>query len=350
LQAIEIDGSAGEGGGQILRTSLTLASILGKPVRITKIRAGRSEPGLRPQHLQSLVAASRICGAEFRGGKVGSTEVEFFPGALPKKFSGLLDTGTAGSISLIAQTIIPISILGGVDLDVEIRGGTEVPNAPTIDYLTRVVTPVYRNLGAEIELDMKQRGYYPKGGGIVHLRTFNRRKIGPIEFVSEEAPPVKILSISRELPEHVAKRQAESAMRILRDKGSNLMATEFDSEGISFSPGSSVLIYQTGTSSFVGASSLGQKGKRAETVGEEAAEIFLREITSKPNVDSHLADMLITFLSCIPRKSAFRTSLLTSHFQTNCTVARKLTACEIRTQKSGEAFLVEIVGSPEKPN
>ncbi|HYB03019.1 MAG TPA: RNA 3'-terminal phosphate cyclase [Nitrososphaerales archaeon] len=350
MQAIEIDGSAGEGGGQILRTSLTLAAVFCKPIRITRIRAGRKEPGLKPQHLQSVLAATRICEGKVRGASVGSTEIEFLPGRLPKKFNGLLDTGTAGSISLIAQTILPISIFGGVDLDVEIRGGTEVPNAPTIDYVIKLMIPVYRNLGAEVDLRLRRRGYYPKGGGSVILRTSKPEISNPIDFVSDEVAKSSILSVSRRLPEHVAKRQAESAQQLLGKGGIDVSSTELDSAGDSLSPGSSILIYQVTCSRFIGASSLGQKGKKAELVGEEAAENFAKELSYKPSVDSHLADMLVTLLSCVPGKSQFKTSFLTSHFLTNCEVAKKLAGCDIQTQKSGEAFLVEIVGSPEKPN
>jgi RNA 3'-terminal phosphate cyclase (ATP) len=350
LQAIEIDGSAGEGGGQILRTSLTLAAIFWKPIRIMKIRAGRREPGLRPQHLQSVIATNRICEGKVRGASVGSTEIEFLPGRLPKKFNGLLDTGTAGSISLIAQTIIPISIFGGVDLDVEIRGGTEVPNAPTIDYLLRLMVPVYQHLGAEVDLNLKRRGYYPKGGGSVILRASKSENSKPVEFVSDQVAKSNILSVSRQLPDHIAKRQAESAQQILRKNGICVSSAELDFAGDSLSPGSSVLIYSVSPSSFIGATSLGQKGKKAELVGEEAAENFVRELSFKPSVDSHLADMLVTLLSCVPGRSKFRAPYLTSHFLTNCEVAKKIAGCDIQTQKSGEDFLVEIVGSPEKPN
>ncbi len=213
---------------RFLRTSLTLGAIFSKPIRITRIRVGRREPGLRPQHLQSVLATTRICEGKVRGATVGSTEIEFLPGRLPKKFNGLLDTGTAGSISLIAQTIIPISIFGGTELDVEIRGGTEVPNAPTIDYLIRLMIPVYRNLGAEVDLNLKKRGYYPKGGGSVILRTSKNEISKPIEFVSDQVAKSSILSVSRQLPEHVAKRQAESAQQLLLKNGIDVSNAELD--------------------------------------------------------------------------------------------------------------------------
>jgi len=351
LSIVEIDGSIGEGGGQILRTSLTLASILGKPVRIVKIRAGRREPGLRPQHLQALLAASSISRGTVNGANVGSTEIEFFPSKLPKKYTGIIDTGTAGSIPLIAQTIIPISIFGGVELEVEIRGGTEVPNSPTIDYLSKLVLPIYSFLGGKVDLTLKRRGYYPRGGGSVIVRAskVSEQKLLNLEPALESQ--CMILSVSRSLPSHVAERQAESAKRKLEQSNLEVSRVKLDSSGDSLSPGSSILVYATESSKFVGASSLGDRGKKAEAVGEEAANNFLNEMNTGPCVDSHLADMLVTLLSCVPSKSTFTTSFLTDHFSTNCVVAEKLTGCKVKTEKFSSSWRVEIVGFlTEKPN
>lgn len=351
MQTVEIDGSIGEGGGQILRTSLTLAAIFQKSIKLTKIRAGRKQPGLRPQHLQAVIATSRIAGGELKGAAVGSTELEFTPRKLPRKFSGVIDTGTAGSVSLIAQTIIPISIFGAVDIEAEIRGGTEVPKSPTIDYVSRVVRPIYDELGGKVDFSIKKRGYYPRGGGVVTLRSAKLGDSKSVELLPRsDTCPTKILSVSRSLPGHVAVRQAQSAKSSIEHRISGVIDTELDSTGDSLSPGSSILVYETGFSKFIGASSLGERGKRAETVGEDAAQIFLDEAGHKSVVDSHLADMLVTLLSCVPGKSRFTTSFLTDHFSTNCIVAQKLTGCEISTRKSGDCFLVEIAGPPENPN
>jgi len=352
LQVIEIDGSIGEGGGQILRTSMSLATIFKKPIRITNIRANRRDPGLKPQHLQSVIVASRLCGGTVNGAEIGSTSIEFLPGELNAKHHGVIDTGTAGSISLIAQTIIPISIFGSIVLDVEIRGGTEVPNSPTIDYLNRLVLPIYEKLGAGVNLNIRRRGYYPKGGGVVDLKSSRNKEPSPLELdtsVPDKVPP-NIMSVSRQLPEHVARRQAESTAKILSLSGNGDSHIEIDSSGDSLSPGSSVTIYKKSSTTFIGSSSLGERGKKAESVGDEAALDFLKEVKSNPNVDSHLADMLVTLLSCVKGKSRFRTSILTAHFITNCEVAKKMTGCEIQVKKSGLSWVVEIDGSPEKPN
>lgn len=352
MPVIEIDGSVGEGGGQILRTSITLASVLGKRIRISKIRAGRKQPGLRPQHLQAVLAATKISGGDVHGASVGSTEIEFSPAKIPKRYAGVIDTGTAGSIPLIAQTIIPISIFGGVELDVEIVGGTEVPNSPSFDYLSRIVVPVYSRLGGRIDLGLKRRGYYPRGGGSVILRSSKIREPASFELdAAMQQDGVNILSVSRSLPPHVAQRQADIAMKKIELEKLKVNRVEIDSAGDSLSPGSSILVY-TGdlTTKFVGATSLGERGKRAELVGEDAANNFLEEEKTHPAVDSHLADMLVTLLSLVPGRSSFTTSFLTDHFSTNCLVAEKLTGCKVKTEKSGALWHVEIVGLPEKPN
>lgn len=350
LPVIEINGSTGEGGGQILRTSITLAAVLGKSIRISKIRAGRKEPGLRPQHLQAMLAAAKIGGGTVKGAYVGSTEIEFESGRLPEKFSGTIDTRTAGSISLIAQTILPVSIFGGVSLDVKIVGGTEVPNSPTLDYLSRIVLPVYAKLGAKVELKMNQRGYYPRGGGSVRVNCEPRKNPRPIEILGDEKLSANIFSVSSLLPRHIAERQADSAAKLLEKNSAKIGIVQVET-GSAASPGSSLLIYETDANSkFVGASSLGEKGKRAESVAEEAARDFLKE-SPDASVDSHLADMLVTLCACLPGKSVYRAPFLTEHFSTNCLVAEKLSGCKIKTEKIGGVFRVEIIGrEPEKPN
>lgn len=352
MASIEIDGSLGEGGGQIIRSAISLASIFNKQVRITNIRAKRKEPGLRPQHLQSVLASAKLCNAKLEGATVGSTEIDYKPGKLLKLFNEPIDTGTAGSVSLIAQTIIPISIFGGTGLDVTLMGGTEVPNSPTIDYLDKIALPMYRKLGAKIELKIEKRGYYPRGGGILKLRCSRLSEIKPLllEPNSPNQVDASILSCSRSLPRHVSLRQTESAKALLARVGVEVSSTALDSEGRSSSPGSSILIYHISNSGFIGSSSLGERGKPSERVGEQAAKDFLKEIEASPNVDSHLADMLVTLLCCVKGNSSFTTSYITDHFTTNMEVAKRISNCDIEYHKEGMLHQVNIVGSSEKPN
>jgi RNA 3'-terminal phosphate cyclase (ATP) len=331
---------------------MTLATIFQKQVRISKIRAGRRQPGLRPQHLQAVLLASELCGGVVRGASVGSTEIEYAPGNKLEPFKQTVDVGSAGSLSLILQTIIPIATFRNQELDLRLIGGTEVPNSPTVDYLEKIVLPVYEKLGARISLATQRRGYYPKGGGVVVLKCSKEFDAVPLIFPEpvRENPKIKILSVSRALPDHVPRRQADIAKNILSNSGFSLVNVTLDFAGESSSPGSSMLIYARTEARLIGASSLGERGKRAEIVGEEAALQFVKEIANFPNVDSHLADMLITVLCCISGKSIFRASIITDHFRTNAEVATKLSGCQIEILKES-LFRIEIQGrSPEKAN
>ena len=351
MSRIDIDGSLGEGGGQIIRTAMSLATILGKSIRISNIRAKREKKGLRPSHLQAVLSSAKLGNGILHGASVGSTEIDYIPGEILKNYSGKIDTGTAGSIPLIIQTILPISIFQKIDLDVNIIGGTEVPHSPTIDYLEKVVLPVYRRLGASVELEIKQRGYYPRGAGMVRCRCSAYGNPMPIVFEQPaKIEAAEIRSVSRGLPEHVAQRQLASAERMLVNSGIRVMKKALDVSGTSFSPGSSVLTSTASNDVLIGSCSLGEKGKRAETVGEESSKFFLGEIGALPNVDSHLADMLVTLLACVNGRSIFRTSLITNHFETNTEIAKQIAHCEIEYHKEGSGWLVEISGSSEKPN
>ena len=159
-----------------------------------------------------------------------------------------------------------------------------------------------------------------------------------------------IFSCSRSLPRHVSLRQIESAKALLARAGIEVSSTLTDSDGRSASPGSSILIYKTSDTEFIGSSGLGEKGKPSERVGEEAAKDFIGETSAAPNVDSHLADMLVTLLCCVNGKSSFTTSEVTQHFKTNMEVAMKFSNCSIEYHQESAHQLVNIVGSSEKPN
>jgi len=163
---VEIDGSMGEGGGQILRTALALSAITGKPMRVYNIRARRDNPGLRPQHLTAVKAIAQICNARVKGAEVGSMTLEFYPSAI-KGGSYTFDVGTAGSVPLVLQALLPVLAFADKPVTVKIRGGTDVPMAPTIDYVREVLARLTETLGYSFTIKVERRGHYPKGGGMV---------------------------------------------------------------------------------------------------------------------------------------------------------------------------------------
>ena len=313
---IVIDGSYGEGGGQILRTSIALSAVMGIPIEIVNIRAKRDNPGLRLQHIGAIKAVASLCNANVDNLRVGSDRITFTPGKMRSAFIRL-DVGSAGSITLLLQAVIPSVSLSKVDAELEILGGTDVRWSPTMNYLTKVVLPAYRLLGIDAELQVKRRGYYPLGGGIVRARIKSIKELKSLNLISSENPLPSIISICSKLPRSVAERQLKSAKDYLLNQGINLKDFELGVED-SISPGSSILIYSVGEQGpFIGGDAIGEKGKPSEEVGREAAMLFSEEYLSNAPVDRHIGDMLVTLLPFAKSESKFKVSKVTQHLSTN---------------------------------
>lgn len=340
---VKIDGSFGEGGGQILRTTLTLSSILRKPVEVYNIRAKRSNPGLRPQHLAAVEVLAAMCDAKVENLKIGAEWIRFYPGEKPAA-SLRFDIGSAGSTTLVMTTAIPTASLDGVGCELELIGGTDVRWSPTVNYFDRVVIPAYRLIGIDCALNVVRRGYYPKGGGVVKIHVKPSSSLKAIDMVSREAPPPSAVSVCSKLPKSVAERQARSASDYLLGQGVNLSGVEIDVED-AISPGSSILIYAVGVDGpFIGADSIGERGKPAESVGEDAARLFLKEYSSGAPVDMHLGDMLVTPLFIADGESKFRVSSVTQHTLTNLHVASSLTGRTYRLEEKPDRTTMVTIG------
>ncbi|MBE8538788.1 RNA 3'-terminal phosphate cyclase [Geoglobus acetivorans] len=282
---IRIDGSYGEGGGQILRSSIALSCITGEDVEIYNIRASRPKPGLAAQHLKGIETAKMLCNGRVEGLRVGSTRVVFRPGKIRVR-DLKVDIGTAGSITLLLQTIMPPLLHAGRECRIEITGGTDVKWSPSVDYFVFVLGDVLKEMGAEFEIELIRRGYYPKGGGKIIVKIFSGELKG-IKFRRAECSTVRGISHCSNLPEHVAERQAKSAEEVLREHG---VLSEIKTEvrrGVS--TGSGITLF----CKYKGSVSYGEKGKPAERVGGEAALEILREIGSQGAFDRHLADQVM---------------------------------------------------------
>jgi len=300
---LSIDGSTIEGGGQIVRTSVSLSAVTGIPVRIDRIRGGRERPGLASQHCSAVQAVAGLCGAMVQGCSPGSRVLEFTPGELVYRHQEV-DIGTAGSIPLVFQAWLPVALRHGASLLV--RGGTEVQKSPTIDYIARVFLPVIRRCGGDVSIEVQQRGYYPAGGGTVKI-VVGQSALSPLELPAEQSRG--IVSCSSNLPEHVATRQAISAAeRLTRYTGLEYPVT-FDRRS-GHSTGTSCTVWHGSK----GGMALGRRGLPAEEVGLTAAEALIEELELPGDVDRHLADQLMMYVAIYG--GSFSTSRLTLHSQT----------------------------------
>ncbi|MHB9073283.1 MAG: RNA 3'-terminal phosphate cyclase [Desulfobaccales bacterium] len=309
---LHLDGSYGEGGGQILRTALALAAVMGVPVRIERIRAGRPKPGLRPQHLTAVQALARVCQAEVSEANLGSQALTFKP-RVPKAVRYLFDvaakTGSAGAVSLIAQALLPPLLMAGAPTTIILKGGTHVPWSPPVHYLSQVFLPALAGLGATAELSLERWGWYPKGGGEVHLHITPVRTLTGVEWLTPAAPAaLRALSAASKLPEHVARRQAARLTARLQE---SVPVEIIPASGQD--PGSFVFLWGPRA----GFSALGARGKPAEQVADEVAEAYLAFRKSRAALDRHLADQILLYLALARGPSTFTTETVTSHLLTN---------------------------------
>ena len=344
---VKIDGSQGEGGGQILRTAISLSAITGKPIEVSNIRANRTNPGLRPQHMAGIRIIADLFHAKSENLKVGAEWIRFSPS---DKFEGgsiKFDIGTAGSIPLILMTVVPAVSLSNNSLQIEVTGGTDVKASPTIDYIKHIVAKSYLSIGPKFSIDVLKRGYYPKGGGVVQCTIKPCKTPGTIELLATEYLEPKIISVCSQLPIHVAKRQISSALIALEKKDircSNYTA----SIETSISPGSSILVYSASDFGlYVGGDSIGELGKRAEAVGTEAAMRFLDSTLARATVDPFLADMLVLPLALSKGRSRYRVARVTQHLLTNLHVVSQIVGCKYSIEQQlqqGGSYIVMIEG------
>lgn len=320
---VDVDGSWGEGGGQILRTSLTLSLLTGRPVFIDKIRAGRPRPGLRPQHLAAVRAAVAVSGGRVEGAALGSGGLRFFPGK-PSAGQYSFDIGTAGATSLVLQTIVPALTLAEGDSTVTVSGGTHVPWAPTFEYLARHWAAVTARLGLRVRVSLERVGFYPKGGGYVRAEVLGGGRPKPLVAGQRGAlVGASGVSLVGNLPTSIAERQAKELDRGLRRLG---LEDAYGQVGVEIAeppaggPGTAVYVEAVFTEGRAAFSALGKRGKPAEQVAREAVNELARFLKTDAAFDYHLADQLLLPLALAEAESRFTTSAVSQHLLTNAQV------------------------------
>ena len=316
---IEIDGSYGEGGGAVLRTTTALSAVTSKPVHITNIRFGRPKPGLMPQHLNAVKAVADLSCASVTGLELESNEVFFYPGSL-RGGNYNIDIKTAGSMILILQAFILPAIFSDGPVKINIIGGSDVRWSPSVDYLENVTIPILRLMGCKVKTNFIQRGHYPRGGGLLELEVDPIQKLRPLDLIDQNFDCIYGISHCVKLPAHIAERQAISAEKILQSAGYP-SKIRIQHSNKSIGSGSGIILWTNGITP-VGGSSIGAPGKRAEQVGSEAANEILYHISRKSALDRYMGDQIIPYIG-LAGNSRIKTAELTQHTLTNIYITEK---------------------------
>jgi RNA 3'-terminal phosphate cyclase (ATP) len=345
-QPIVLDGSAGEGGGQILRTSLALSMATGTPFVLENIRARRKKPGLKRQHLTCVQAAALVCGGVVEGASLGSTRIVFRPGPIVAG-DQVIDIGSAGSVTLVLQTIALPLTLASAASRITVRGGTHASLAPPYPFLEQAWLPLVRRMGARIALDLISSGFYPAGGGEVVMTVDPSQALASLH-VGEPVvlSTLRLRAIVSNLPEEIARREIAAATELLTD-----LSVEAATESVP-SPGKGNAIWlvarDEATSVANVFAAIGELGVRAEEIGHAVARSFLAWRESGASVEAHLADQLMLPIA-LAGEGSFTCNELTLHARTNIEVIRVFTGHRLRAWDLGDGrFRVALILPGEK--
>ena len=337
---IVIDGAIGEGGGQILRTALTLSMVTGKPFTIENIRAGRAKPGLMRQHLACVKAAAEICGAGYEGAEAGSRRLAFWPGPV-RAGTYRFDIGTAGSCTLVLQTVMMALALADKASSVTVSGGTHNMMAPSFDFLDRAFLPLVRAMGFPVHAVCARRGFYPAGGGEMQLSVEPRGTTAPLVLLeSGKRLRQEARAIVANLPFAIAQREAETFRAAMNWPHESCLARE-DAEAIG--PGNVIfaaLTYEHVTEVFTG---FGKQGKTAERVARDLADEVRDYVKAGAPVGPHLADQLLLPLA-LGAGGRFITSHPSQHTRTNSDTISRFLDVPMALAQSGEGKWTVTVG------
>ncbi|XP_011177567.2 RNA 3'-terminal phosphate cyclase [Zeugodacus cucurbitae] len=347
-EALIIDGSYLEGGGQILRNALSLSCILQRPIKVTNIRANRPKPGLSNQHLFGLNLLQSITGARVKGNHINSTEVEFYPGDI-KSGRYTVDTRTAASVALVLQAALPVLIFGSSNSELDLIGGTNVGMAPQVDSMTEVLRPNLELFGISFDFDLFKRGYYPRGGGhckvmvppVHSIKAVNLVRFGIVSevcgwcFVAGRLP-LRVAQDMKQAAErelqHVCRSQPQleaykESPEVARDNGSGMILKAITTEGCT-----------------IGSSALGERQVDGHALGKTAADELANYLKSEICVDSHVQDQIIIFMALAHGISRILTTPLTQHTRTAMHVATLMTGAKFEVEEINNSVILSCHG------
>ena len=333
MEFLKINGGHGEGGGQIIRSAIALSCITKQAIHLENIRKNRKIPGLRPQHLTAITILQKVANAKVIGAEIGSTELKFIPGNI-ENLDLIEDVGTAGSIPLILQVLIPVVAFSQKKLDLEIKGGTDVLWSPTIDYTQHVLQEAYSRMGINFSLELIKRGYYPKGGGKIKLQV-NPSNVKPILFSKRKTNEVKLICSFSKFTYNEIENKVNQIVKKLTE-ANYIVNVEIRSEE-ALDSGASLLIYSIDNDSIIGIDVLYNK-KTNEF------DLDLDDFIKNYSIDDNLADMLVVPASLADGKTIFSVKEITKHLETNLFVTSKITGCKYGIGKTSYGFEVIIEG------
>lgn len=347
---LHIDGSYGEGGGQILRTSLSLAAITGQPIRIDRIRAGRKKPGLAIQHLTGVRAAAAICQAQVHGDSLGSMTLEFIPSCPTQSGYYTFDVtqttgaGSAGAVTLILQTILlPLALATGNSV-VTLKGGTHVSWSPPITYIEQVYLPTLRQMGVQAQVQLRAWGWYPRGGGEVELQVTGgggnvASPISGLQLLERGAlQQVRGLAVVTELPSHIPQRMAMRAENLLQQAHLKAKVQPVRERGVG--PGAGIFLSAEYEYSRAGFGAVGEIGLPAERVAEMATQELLDFHANGAPVDPFLADQLLLPAALASEASQYRVAEITTHLITNAWVIEQFGRAKVSIDEDAQLVSV----------
>ena len=333
MDFLKINGGHGEGGGQIIRSAITLSCITKQPIHLENIRKNRKNEGLKAQHLTAIRILQKISKADVIGAKIGSTELKFIPGNV-ENLELIEDVKTAGSISLILQVLIPVVSISQKKLSLIIKGGTDVLWSPSMDYTQHVLKEAYSRMGIEFSIEIIKRGYYPKGRGEVKLEVYPS-KIKSLTLSKRETNNLKLKCTFSKISIDVIKEKIEMIKEKISKANFNVEIEIKEQEAID--SGASLLIYSIDKNSIIGVDGLFNNKK-------QNFDLDFEKFNNSLGVDESLADMLVVPASLGINKTVFQVKEITEHLETNLFVTSKITGCKYGIGKTSEGFEVIIQG------
>lgn len=333
---LELDGSMGEGGGQVLRTALALALVTGRPLALSRIRAGRSRPGLLRQHLTAVQAAATIGDAQVEGAEPGSQHLVFQP-RRRRQGSFRFDVGSAGSALLVVQTVLPALLVGAGEVELVVAGGTHNPSAPPYEFFARAYVPVLQEMGARVECELVRHGFHPAGGGCVRISVRAVPALAPPSLRTRGPSSARRGTILlANLPRHIALRETAVVQARLGWQEAEIEVRDVVAHG----PGNAVLLEVQHATAREVVCAFGRRGVRAEEVAGEAVHALEAYLHSDAPVGEHLADQLLLPMA-IAGGGTLRAVAWSSHARTNAEViARFLSVGFTAEAEAGGAVTV----------